>query len=217
LTELSFSQKFFICAVNDQGHISNLHSSTWTCLILSALIDLEKQNCIAITDPHITITSELPQQLGYLAPAVERLMEQSPISLGRFVGNYVTGLTETARQELFESIGRSLVAAQVADATNNVVPTPKVGFIPHPDQRRTIIETVLPSKPDDEQIIFASLVHHGKLAKNYFSRSEQKCLKETLAQYHHYSANEELTTTLAHIDSVMNVPVIASLIASTGN
>ena len=221
MIELSLSQKFFVCAVNSNGHISHLHSSTWTCLILSTLIDLDQQGCISLDDFEIIVTKQPPEQFSYLLPVINRINEQSPTTLEQFVGNYVTGLTETARQELFDAIGHSLIATKAADIATSVVPTPKVGFRPHQQQRDNIIDAIraafFPPQPDVEQIILASLLHHGKLTKNYFSRSEQKHLKETLAQYHNYSANEQLTTTLAQIDSVMNVPVIVTLIASTGN
>ncbi len=190
-------------------------------------MELHTQNCLTINDAtsEVVVRDPLPSQLDYLAPAYERTKVQSPTTLSSLVENYITGLTETPRTELFDAIGTSLITAGVATASDGGIPIRGIGYIPQSRVRNDIINrlrTELVIRPnqqpaEDETVLLAVLLQHGKLFAQYFSKPEQKQLKEILTQYRQTESNTSLTHTINQIDAIMNVPVITALIASTGN
>lgn len=88
MQELSITQKFMLCVMNDKGRISGLDTDKFVCLVASGLLELYYENFITLEKKKVHVIKGLPAEKFYLKPLYDFLDQPSPVKLERIVEEY---------------------------------------------------------------------------------------------------------------------------------
>ena len=70
MQDLSITQEYYICAVNEKGRISDFSTERLVCFVAAGLLDLQLEGCLSLDRKNVTVTGPLPAGREYLAPLV---------------------------------------------------------------------------------------------------------------------------------------------------
>ena len=58
MRDLSITQEYLICAVNEKGKISGFSTERLVCLVAAGLLDMELAGAVRLTDKRVEIAGE---------------------------------------------------------------------------------------------------------------------------------------------------------------
>ena len=78
MKDLTLTQEYFICAVNDKGKLSSFNVDRLVCLLASGMLELQLSGCISIdggkkrilsgSGKSVSVTGPLPEEKAFLRP-----------------------------------------------------------------------------------------------------------------------------------------------------
>nr|WP_240483230.1 GPP34 family phosphoprotein [Corynebacterium freiburgense] len=214
-----------MCAVNAKGKLPSTHTNPWLCFVFSALMDMHLAECVDFDESkksQITITAPLPEKLRHLTPAYNDIAEKAPIRITKLIEQYTLGLSATQRTNLFESIGNSLVRANVATTETSGFLRKTDGFVPAPNAVEYIINKIRTQlstgnsaeQADEETVVMAALLKNSQLLQSYFAKPERKQIEQALKDFAETQSGSLLKKTVRHIDSLLATIFLASATAA---
>lgn len=69
MRDLTLSQEYLICAVNEKGTLFTFNTEKLVCLVAAALLELQLEGCAAVDKKFITVTGPLPRRWPTCAPS----------------------------------------------------------------------------------------------------------------------------------------------------
>ena len=200
---LSFTQEYYLCAVNSKGN-SPLDGGEFTaCLVIGDIMEMLGQGLIAKDEKNrFSIAKPWDDSLPYTKPMYDAIASSKK---PREASALLFGLKFKEVSDLSSSIGSSLVVSGYADEMDNQgFFKNKIKYVPKPEAVTHIIEKVraefLEGGPmTDETVCLAALLDAGNLIHNYFSKVEATSLKMRLKEIHEsetYSAVKEIIDTI---------------------
>ena len=187
MNNLSITQKYFICSLNEKGKISQVSSEKLVCFVAGALLELKLENCISIEGKNVTVIRELPCDLNYLKPLYNFINQKGTISLKRLFSTYNYLLTDKRLNELIESVGDCLALNGVVEVKEKGMFSSVKKYIP----KKQIINMIIAEfrggiledgEITDEIITLITLLDKSKILKTYFSKYELKEIKDKIAK-----------------------------------
>ena len=77
MKDLSLTQKFFICTVNEKGNFSSYDQVPVACLIAAGVLEMYMAKCVSIEKKRLSITDKLPGSMEYLKSLYDMIDQES--------------------------------------------------------------------------------------------------------------------------------------------
>ncbi len=217
MTDLTITQEYMICVVNDKGILSNHRQYAAAALIASGLLEMEMENCIDIENNKIAIKSNLPAKLLCLKPLYEEIEQARAIKIEKIIETYMVSLTETKFRKLTSSINNSLVEAGVAKMVKAGILENKEGCVPNQEIRDHIIEEIRAeilgkNTISEKTTVLTILLDKADCLKEYFSKYERKKLKARLGEIRNSDTDTLVKEIIKHVDNLMAAIFISVIV-----
>ena len=217
MRDLSITQEYMICTVNNKGALPAANPKAGVCLVVGGLLELQLEQCISMDDKKVvTVCAELPERMFYLKPLYDVIHQGKPMKAQKIVETYVSSFTSKKLNMLLDALMESLKAADVVEPVKAGLFGNKEGYAPKKEVITGIIEKIRAELLEDgelsEDILALTILldKSGQL-KEYFSKFEQKELKGKLNAIR----KSKVKDLLWYIDSLDASIMISTMISST--
>ena len=214
MNNLSYTQEFFLCAVNGKGDIAAFDSGEFaTCMIAGGITELAGKGFI-FREENGCYTAAKPwdDSLPYLKPLYEKIVSFNPPKGVEGVADLYISNHKTV-DELVSAFGISLTAAGcMYELQNQGLRKNKTKYIPKPEAVTDVVEKILGGFPEggavsDETLCLAALFDGGNLIRKYFNKAESNALKTRF---------KEMDESGAYASVIEIIDIIGSIIAGAG-
>ena len=195
MKDLTLTQEYFICAVNDKGKLSGFNVDRLVCLLASGLLELQLSGCIRIEGGtkhlltgfgiSVSITGPLPEEKAFLRPLYDYLNQGKPMKMEKILEDYHYSFSGKRLNALIASIGESLAEEGFAQAAEAGLLECVGRFLPTRDAINRVIDLVRSELLEEGEVTddiaaLVILLEKSGVIREYFSRYEQKEMKERL-------------------------------------
>lgn len=219
MKDLSITQEYLLCAMNNKGGFPLIGKEQPVCFVAGALWELISNNFVHIQNKRIVIVREIEESFNYLSPMFELIQNSKPKTIKNLVGEYVFSLTEKDLKALIHSVAKSLVLAGYAKDVCNKGFLGRTNryIVPRKDKTENVIQKIRAELLEDgtvseETVGLASLLNKSGLLKQYFSKYESQQLKVRLNEIKNSDQNQMVKEMLQYVDSIMTAIIVASVI-----
>lgn len=213
MKDLSITQEYMICTVNGKGTISSYNQKAVACLVVSGLLEMELAKCISINDKKVSVCAELPEGMAYLKPLYNVINQDKPMKIAKVIEAY----TNKKLYELEDALMASLQEAGVVEPVKAGLLGNKDSYAPQKDIVTGIIEKIRAELLEDGEIsedviaLTALMDKVGNL-KDYFSKYEQKELKNKMEAIKKSEAGTLAKEMIQHIEALDMAAIIPAII-----
>ncbi|MDR2163519.1 MAG: GPP34 family phosphoprotein [Clostridiales Family XIII bacterium] len=214
---LSFTQEYYLCAINDKGNIPALDMEVPVCLLAGGMMELTRQGYVSYDEKkRFVIAKPWDDALPYLKPLYDKVASfKKPQKIEGVVGAYEVSLQEPF-PELLAAFGASLTAAGYADQLNDQgLLKNKTRYAPKPEAVTRIIEKIRAEFLEDgvisdDTLCLAALLDGSHLIRRYFSKFEADALKKRLKEVRGSEAYALLKKFLYSSSGAMAAVIVAA-------
>ena len=218
MNDLSFTQEYFLCAVNKKGDIPILSSDAICCLVAGGIMELTKHGYIAIDEKKkITISESWDDRLPYLKPLYDTIDSfKKSKKTEAVLEAFALSFTDKKAKELVAAFRTSLIAEDCLDEQSvQGLVKDKIRYIPKSELVTGIINKVraefLEEGPIAEDVICLSvLLAEGNLIKNYFSKVETEKMKARVKEIRNSDAYASVKHLFDYMDAVAAMVIIVA-------
>ena len=191
MKNMSIPQEFMICTVNSKGVLSSFFSDLEVDKIvnflIACLLEMRLEEIISITDKKIDVIGELPENLSYLEFLYEYIDQRKPVKIEKVINDFCISATMKNFDRLFNDVGRSLEKEGVVTVSKVGWFKKKTGYVPEKEVIVRVINKIRSELLEDgvmseDASILAILLSNSNSLKDYFSKFEQKDIKEKLKE-----------------------------------
>ena len=217
---LSYTQEYFLCALNNKGRFSGLTESPRICLFIGGLIELLGEGYLAIEAPKkrkatskVSVAKPWDNRIPYLQPVYEACARSKK---PKNVSDIVLGSSTKQQSQLVSLIGESLVRAGAVDVVvKEGLLRDKTSYLPKEGVVDRIVEKIRAEILEDglisDDIIYLiGLMDAGGLIENYFSKYERKRLKARLQELRDNEAYQMTKEVMEMMAALIIVITVAS-------
>ncbi|HIW82965.1 MAG TPA: GPP34 family phosphoprotein [Candidatus Dorea gallistercoris] len=215
-------QEYYLLAVDEKGNIPPLRRNESNGgLIAAGLMDLLLGDVIALDKKKISVTKELPQELGLLEPLYTYLQEK-PRTTDRLMSDYLLS-TGARLRELTDRIGEALTEKGMASEEKGGLFGKKTIYLPDKSYKEQLISAVKEAAGQAEEmsahdgaLIF--LLQETKNLYQYFSKYESEGVKSKLKQMKKEiqkdPQNKQLAAMINYVNDISAVAMACMVTAS---
>ena len=219
MKDLSIAQEYMICTANGEGAIAGYNQKAVACLIVSGLLEMQLAKCISLNDKNVSVCAELPENMAYLKPLYNIINQGKPMKVEKVVKAYTIAFTNKKLYELEDALMESLKEADVVEPVKAGLLSNTEGYAPKKDIVIGIIEKIRAELLEDGEIsedviALTALMDKAGNLKDYFSKHEQKELKnkiETIKKSEAGTLAKEMTQ---HIETLYIAAIIPAMFAN---
>ena len=219
MKDLSLTQKFFICTVNEKGNFSSYDQVPVACLIAAGVLEMYMAKCISIEKKRLSITDKLPESMGYLKSLYDMIEQETanrgkPVKAEKIVEKYTGAFTDKKLRELTDSLVQSMdedTRSLEKMGKGKYRPKREILFDVADNLRTELLRNDLPSK---DAIVFADLLDRAGHLKEYLSKYEMKELKKRLHEIRKNKEESAVKKTIRQIDELVDTLVSAGSVFS---
>lgn len=206
---LSYTQEYFLCAINNRGIAPYSFDSTFSaCLVVGGISELLDYGYIVRTgNGDFAICREWDDGLPYLKPLYDTLMSLRRADDAKGIaGVYLSVLGRKRFDELYSAIGDSLVALGCVDvASKNSGSKNKVKYVPKAEYVKSIIDRVNSDFTDDGTLAegtlcLSALLDRSMLIKSYFGKVSADIVKRRIEEARNSEVGGFVNTALSACD-----------------
>jgi len=196
MKNLSYTQEYYLCAVNEKGDVPmmrsvEIHSSLFAGGILELLehgfIRYEDNDeDVAVKNEFVAVAKPLDDEYSYLKPLYDVIASQKKVQ--KLKNLVLWEFKPKLYNEIQSAIGASLAHLNVADEMDSKgLFKNKTKFVPKPEVVASIIEKIRAEFLEsgvitDETLCLTALLDRSKILGNYFSKVESENLKKRLGE-----------------------------------
>ena len=220
MKDLSITQEYLVCALNEKGTLSPNNQKAIACLVVGGILEMQLEKCISIENKKITVCTELPEHMSYLKPLYNVINQGKPIKAEKVMETYVASFTNKKLNELLEELTNGLKVAGTVETVKAGLLGNKEKYTPKKEVVTNIIEKIRAElledgEVSDEVIALTALLDNAGQLKDYFSKYEQKELKEKLNEIRTSDAGKTAKEAIEYIDALNSLIIASAVIAST--
>lgn len=220
MKDLSITQQYLVCTVNEKGVLPGYEQKAVACLVVCGLLELQMEQCISISDKKITVCAPLPERMAYLEPLYGALDQGKPVKAASVVEAYTITFTNKKLNTLVDALLHSLEQAGVTQPVKAGLLGGKEGCAPKKETVTRIIEAIRAELLEDGEVseevaALTALLDKSNRLKDYFSRYEQKELKKKLEAIRASETGAFIKEMLQHIDALAAAASLPAAIAAT--
>ncbi|MDR2201746.1 MAG: GPP34 family phosphoprotein [Clostridiales bacterium] len=218
MSGLSFTQEFFLCAVNKKGDIPAFSATEIvSCLVAGGIAELETRGLIVRNaNDKLAAAKEWDGSLPYLKPLYDRIASfKKPKDASDAAEPFVFSLTNKKLDELLSAVRESLYAAECLDErTGQGLLKNKTKYPPKADAAERVIKKVRAEflgdgAIPDQTVCLVALLDKSGIIKNYFSKVESEKFKGRLKEIRKSDTYTSVKRLLNSIDELSAAVVIA--------
>lgn len=216
---LSITQKYMLCTLNEKGSLPSCNPNAVACLIISGLLEMQLAKCISINDKKVSVNAELPEHMTYLTPLYNVINQGKPIKTEKAVETYTIAFTNKKLYELVDALMDSLKKADAVEPAKTGLLGNKDSYVPKKNVVKDIIEIIRAELLDDgkiseDVITLTALMDKAGNLKNYFSKYEQKELRNKIEAIKKSEAGTLAKEMTQHIEALDMSAAISSMLTS---
>ena len=119
MKDMTLSQEYLVCAVNEKGKIGSMNIEKVVCLLAAGLLELQLAECITMDKKAATVTAPLPQDKEYLRSLYDYIGsgKGGSIKMDKLLESYTYSLTSKQVRALMGGIGGELEKMGLATRT----------------------------------------------------------------------------------------------------
>lgn len=211
MKDLSVSQSYLICALNDSGKLSALNTDSPICLLAGGLIDLIFSDSVAISnDKKLSISGELREENQHLNSLYSFIKESKRLSIDKLASEYAFTFSDKRIKMLINDIGLSLAGLGYATTEKGGLFGKTLCFIPDTVIVDNIVQNIRAELLEhgtvsDYMIALVSLLDKSNQIKRYFSKYEKDQLKVRLKEIKDNASNKLVKEMVDYIDTLIAV------------
>ena len=179
MRDLTISQEYLICAVNEKGTLFTFNTEKMVCLVAAALLELQLEGCVTVDKKYIT------GEKAHLRPLYDYLKGDKPMRTEKLLEEYTYSITDARLKELMAAIGDSLVGRGLVEPVQSGLLGRKQGYRPTREAIHSVVDLVRAELLEEGEVTedvaaLVILLDQGKCLKPYFSAFEQKEMQANL-------------------------------------
>lgn len=220
MRDLSITQEYLICTLNKKGALSSTNPKASVCMIIGGLLEMQMEKCISMEDKKVIVSAELPEHMSYLKPLYDVINQKKPMKAQKVVETYYASFTSKKLNMLLDALLDELKSADAVESVKTGLLGSKEAFAPKKEAVISVIEKIRAELLEDgdvseDVIALTVLLDKSGQLKEYFSKYEQKELKEKLEVIRKSKAGTTAKELLWYIDSLDASIMISTMISST--
>ena len=193
-------------------------------MIIGGLLEMQMEKCISMEDKKVIVsaidTIELPEHMSYLKPLYDVINQKKPMKAQKVVETYYASFTSKKLNMLLDALLDELKSADAVESVKTGLLGSKEAFAPKKEAVISVIEKIRAELLEDgdvseDVIALTVLLDKSGQLKEYFSKYEQKELKEKLEVIRKSKAGTTAKELLWYIDSLDASIMISTMISST--
>ena len=158
--------------------------------------------------------------MSYLKPLYNVINQGKPVKADKVMEAYVASFSNKKLNELLEELTNELKVAGVIETVKAGLLGNKEKYTPKKEVVTNIIEKIRAElledgEVSDEIIALTALLDNAGQLKDYFSKYEQKELKEKLNEIRTSDAGKTAKEAIEYIDALNSLIIASAVIAST--
>lgn len=213
----SIAQEYFLLATTDKGTMPAMRQSESNAGIVAAgVMDLLFNDVIAMEKKRITVTGDLPGELGYLSSLYAYLKEK-PRSTERLMSDYLFS-TSSRIKRLTAELGESLWEAGAVTRSEGGLFGKKTLYIPEQGEKEALAEAIHSAvaagtdmSPHD--MVLLCILRETKNLNPYVSKEENNAWKAVWKEIKRNPQNKQLAS-MIHYVSDMTAVIVAILMTN---
>lgn len=210
MKNLSISQSYLLCVLNEKGKLPTFSTEVSVCLVASGMLDLITAGVIAIDNKKLQVIGDIDNNDQYLKSLYDYIKDTHKVTLEKVATEYCFSFTNKKLNALLEDVGETLVKEQVATSEKGGLFGNSTCFITNPKEVDRVIQAIRAEilengTMSDEMIALASLLEKSGQLQRYFSKYEKKQLKERIAEIRKDSSNKLVKEMVDYINSMIAV------------
>lgn len=220
MRDLSITQEYLICTLNKKGALPSTNPKASVCMIIGGLLEMQMEKCISMEDKKVIVSAELPEHMSYLKPLYDVINQKKPMKAQKVVETYYASFTSKKLNMLLDALLDELKSADAVESVKTGLLGSKEAFAPKKEAVISVIEKIRAELLEDgdvseDVIALTVLLDKSGQLKEYFSKYEQKELKEKLEVIRKSEAGTTVKELLWYIDSLDASIMISTMISST--
>lgn len=220
MRDLSITQEYLICTLNKKGALPSTNPKASVCMIIGGLLEMQMEKCISMEDKKVIVSAELPEHMSYLKPLYDVINQKKPMKAQKVVETYYASFTSKKLNMLLDALLDELKSADAGESVKTGLLGSKEAFAPKKEAVISVIEKIRAELLEDgdvseDVIALTVLLDKSGQLKEYFSKYEQKELKEKLEVIRKSKAGTTAKELLWYIDSLDASIMISTMISST--
>ena len=220
MRDLSITQEYLICTLNKKGALPSANPKAGICMIIGGLLEMQMEKCISMEDKKVIVSAELPEHMSYLKPLYDVINQKKPMKAQKVVETYYASFTGKKLNMLLDALLDELKSADAVESVKTGLLGSKEAFAPKKEAVISVIEKIRAELLEDgdvseDVIALTVLLDKSGQLKEYFSKYEQKELKEKLEVIRKSEAGTTVKELLWYIDSLDASIMISTMISST--
>lgn len=222
MKDLTITQEYMICAVNEKGILPSYKNEAVACFIASGILEMQMENCISIENKKVTVNAALPEKMEYLRPLYEIINQEKPVKLDKVFETYMVAFTDKKLHELTDSIMNSLKDANVIVPVKAGIIKNKENYVPAKETVNYVIEKIRAELLEDGEftedvIALTVLLDRAGYLKDYFSKHEKSELKKRLSEIKDSEAGKSIKDMVNNVEGIVSLMLITAGVSSITN
>lgn len=216
--ELSVTQQYMICAMNEKGKISGFNKEKIVCMIASGMLELQMDGCIELEHKRVKIIKELSEEKKYLKPLYDFFNQRRPVKVEKIIDDYNYSSTDKKLRMITEAIEKSLEKKGLVTVTETDTIIKRKNYMPTKKAVHDVIDMVRSEFLNNGEIseniaCLAFLLQKSKIINAYFSSFEQKEIRNKLREILN-SESGKLSKKIEYIENVIAMMTVLAAIYS---
>lgn len=214
MKDMTLSQEYLVCAVNEKGKIGNLDIEKAVCLLAAGLLELQLAECVTMDKKAATVTAPLPQEKEYLRSLYDDIAsgKGGSIKMDKLLESYTYSLSSKQVRALIEGIGGELEKKGLATRTPATLLSNE-GFAPVKGTLDGVIDLVRSELLEEGEVTediaaLVILLEKAGIIKNYFSPYERGQMKDRLKEITHSHQGEQVAQMVEYVEGMMAVMTV---------
>lgn len=215
MSNLSLSQEYMMCALNDKGKISAFSLERVIAVAASAVAELLMNDIIELDGKKLSVKKALPKDMSYLSPVYDFIEKKGRVGFKTVVEHFSFTFSSKNIEELFDSIGESLVKAGCAQKEKSGMLGSKNAYVPDKKAVDNIIQNIRAEILEDGELTediaaLAVLLDKTDELMRFFSAYEKKDVKKRLKEIKENPENKEIAKVINYVEELMIIIIVSA-------
>lgn len=214
MKDMTLTQEYLVCAVNEKGKIGSLNIEKVVCLLAAGLLELQLAECITMDKKAATVTAPLPQDKEYLRSLYDYIGsgKGGSIKMDKLLESYTYSLTEKRVKDLTGGIGGELEKMGLATRTPATLLSNE-GFIPVKGALDRVIDLVRSELLEEGEVTediaaLVILLEKAGIIKNYFSPYERGQMKDRLKAIVRSPQGRQVGQMVEYVEGMLSIMAV---------
>lgn len=215
MKDMTLTQEYLVCAVNEKGKIGSMNIEKVVCLLAAGLLELQLAECITMDQKAATVTAPLPQDKEYLRSLYDYIGsgKGGSIKMDKLLESYTYSLSSKQVRALMGGIGGELEKMGLATRTPATLLSNE-GFAPVKGALDGVIDLVRSELLEEGEVTediaaLVILLEKAGIIKNYFSPYERGQMKDRLKAIVRSPQGRQVGRMVEYVEGMLSImPVL---------